>query len=70
MTKTKQILVHYKEQKEEIRKWKNLSERYHKEQIEANKEIKKLRQTLHILKSTPWWKIRTFTRVIKQLRRS
>ena len=70
MTKTEQYKNLYKKQKEEIRELKLDMGKLIQKTEEVTETLSILSLRLHILRHTPWWKIRTLIRTILKLRQS
>ena len=70
MTKTDQYKNLYKKQKEEIRELKLDMEKLIQKTEEVTETLSILGLRLHILRHTPWWKMRKLIKLILKLRQS
>jgi len=69
-TKTNQYKNLYKDQKAVTTYWETLCENVSKDLAQANETISILNLRLHLLRHTPWWKIRKLIKIIHKIRQS
>jgi len=70
MSSKEQYKELHKRQKAAIRDLNSALEKLKDEIFKANEELSILSLRLHVLRHTPWWKIRTLIKTILKLRQS